>query len=308
MHSELEVAHSERKAPDVNRRVALVTGGSAGLGRALAHLLVDDGWHVVVDGRRPDRLADAARPGMHPVAGDIGDLGHRAALVDVVAGLGRLDLLVNNASTLGPTPLRPVADLPPGALETVWRTNVLAPADLLVRLLPALAASAGVAMSISSDAAVEHYPGWGAYGASKAALDHLALTVAAENPAVPVYVVDPGDLRTELHQSAFPGEDISDRPLPATVAPRLLALLEHRPPSGRYRAAELDTAEVTVAKSAGGEPGTGEPGGGEPGTGEPGTGEPGGGEPAGGERADAEADIVEPGHVERAATEPVVTP
>ncbi|MGL5930166.1 MAG: SDR family NAD(P)-dependent oxidoreductase [Dermatophilaceae bacterium] len=243
----------------MDRRVALVTGGSAGLGRELAHLLAGDGWHVVVDGRRPDRLADVARPGVHPVVGDIGDVDHRSALVDVVAGLGRLDVLVNNASTLGPTPLRPLADLPPGALETVWRTNVLAPTDLLMRLLPALAASGGVAVSISSDAAVEHYPGWGAYGASKAALDHLALTVAAENPAVPVYVVDPGDMRTEMHQSAFPGEDISDRPLPATVAPRLIALLEHRPPSGRYRAAELDITESAVRQSFAVEPASAEP-------------------------------------------------
>ncbi|MGL5818775.1 MAG: SDR family NAD(P)-dependent oxidoreductase [Phycicoccus sp.] len=229
------------------RKVALVTGGSAGLGRELAHVLADGGWHVVVDGRRAERLADAARPGVQPVTGDVGDHEHRSVLVDVVTELGRLDLLVNNASTLGPTPLPPVAELPPGALETVWRTNVLAPTDLLARLLPALAASGGIVVSVSSDAAVEHYPGWGAYGATKAAQDHLAFTVAAENPEVPVYVLDPGDMRTEMHQSAFPGEDISDRPLPATVVPRLLDLLERRPPSGRYRAAELAALEPMVA-------------------------------------------------------------
>ncbi|MGL5850902.1 MAG: SDR family NAD(P)-dependent oxidoreductase, partial [Phycicoccus sp.] len=170
---------TERQVADSKCKVALVTGGSAGLGRELAHSLAGGGWQVVVDGRRLDRLSDAVRPGVHPVAGDVCDDDHRSALVDVVAGLGRLDLLVNNASTLGPTPLRPVAELPRGELETVWRTNVHAPTDLLLRLLPVLAASGGAAMSISSDAAVEHYPGWGAYGASKAALDHLALTVAA---------------------------------------------------------------------------------------------------------------------------------
>jgi NAD(P)-dependent dehydrogenase (short-subunit alcohol dehydrogenase family) len=240
-----------------SRKVALITGGSAGFGRELAHALAGSGWQVVIDGRRPDRLADAARPGMRALAGDVGDAEHRAALVDAIAALGRLDLLVNNASTLGPTPLPRVTELPPGALEAVWRTNVLAPIDLIARLLPALARSAGVAVSISSDAAVEHYAGWGAYGASKAALDHLTLTVAGEHPEVPVYVVDPGDMRTEMHQAAFPGEDIGDRPSPASVVPRLLALLEQRPPSGRYRVGDVadladvaDTAEVTGAEPA----------------------------------------------------------
>ncbi|MGL5866152.1 MAG: SDR family NAD(P)-dependent oxidoreductase [Dermatophilaceae bacterium] len=230
------------------RNVALITGGSAGLGRELAHRLADQGWSVVITGRRAGRVEDAVRPGVHPVRGDVGDADHRSVLVDMVTDLGRLDLLVNNASTLGPTPLPLVADLPPGALDPVWRTNVDAPIDLLVRLLPALAASGGVAVSVSSDAAVEHYPGWGAYGASKAALEHLTLTVAAENPEVPIYVIDPGDMRTEMHQEAFPGQDISDRPLPATVVPGMLALLARRPLSGRYRVADLAAGDLATAQ------------------------------------------------------------
>ena len=218
---------------------ALVTGGSAGLGRALAASLARDGWQVFIDGRDADRLAAAAREtGAHAIAGDVGDPSHREQLVRAVADTGRLDLLVNNASTLGPTPLRTVAALSPEALDDLWLTNVAAPFALVRSLLPLLRDSGGALVSISSDAAVEHYEGWGGYGATKAALDHLTLTLAAENPGLAVYAVDPGDMRTAMHQAAFPGEDISDRPLPETVVPRLRALLEQRPASGRYRAAD----------------------------------------------------------------------
>ena len=225
---------------------ALVTGGSAGLGRALAASLARDGWQVFIDGRDADRLAAAAREtGAHAIAGDVCDPPHREQLVRAVAGTGRLDLLVNNASTLGPTPLPPVAALSPEALDDLWLTNVAAPLALVQSLLPLLRDSAGALVSISSDAAVEHYEGWGGYGATKAALDHLTLTLAAENPGLAVYAVDPGDMRTAMHQAAFPGEDISDRPLPEVVVPRLRTLLEQRPASGRYRAADFADPEAS---------------------------------------------------------------
>jgi NAD(P)-dependent dehydrogenase (short-subunit alcohol dehydrogenase family) len=220
--------------------VALVTGGSAGLGKALAHALADDGWRVVVDGRDAGRLAEAAaHPQIVAVPGDVSEEWHRGALLEAIEREGRLDLLVHNASTLGPTPLPRLDACSPAELAEVCAVNVGAPLALTADLLPRLLASRGVLMSISSDAAVEHYPGWGLYGASKAALDHLTLTFAAENDGLTAYAVDPGDMRTQMHQDAFPGEDISDRPLPETVVPHLLALLAARPPSGRYRAASV---------------------------------------------------------------------
>lgn len=220
--------------------VALITGGSAGLGRALAHALADEGWRVVVDGRDPGRLAGAAdHPGIVAVPGDVTNEWHCGALAAAVEREGRLDLLVHNASTLGPTPLPRLDASSTDNLHQVWRTNVAAPLALTADLLPLLVDSRGTLLSISSDAGVEHYEGWGLYGASKAALDHLTLTFGAENPEIAAYAVDPGDMRTQMHQDAFPGEDISDRPLPETVVPHLLALLEVRPASGRYRAADF---------------------------------------------------------------------
>jgi len=163
-----------------------------------------------------------------------------ADVVVRLVGPGGLDLLVNNASTLGPVPLRPLRDVTPDELAAVLAVNVLAPHALARSLLPALEAAAGTVVDISSDAGVEHYEGWGAYGASKAALDHLTLTLAAEAPAIRAYAVDPGDMRTAMHQAAFAGEDISDRPLPVEVAvPGILALLDKRPVGGRYRASDL---------------------------------------------------------------------
>ena len=175
---------------------------------------------------------------MTTVPGDVTDPVHRAALVETVADLGRLDLLVHNASTLGPLPLRRLADLTPADLHAIMDTNLVAPLVLTRLLLPLLRSSPGVLVAVTSDAAIAHYETWGGYGASKAALEHVALTFAAEE-GVTAYVVDPGDMRTGMHQDAFPGEDISDRPLPDSVVPHLLALLEARPPSGRYRAADI---------------------------------------------------------------------
>ncbi|MEO7287757.1 MAG: SDR family oxidoreductase [Jatrophihabitantaceae bacterium] len=223
---------------------ALITGASQGLGRALAGALAGRGWDLVIDGRRAEPLATAqsgfAGPGrVIALAGDVADPSHRAELAGAVAELGRLDLLVNNASTLGPTPLPGLAKLDPADLASVYRIDVLAPLALIQLLLPQLTAAGGTVINLSSDAALEHYPGWGGYGSAKAALDHLTGTLAAEQPAVRWYALDPGDMRTAMHQAAFPGEDISDRPLPESVVPALLELLDSRPAGGRYRAADL---------------------------------------------------------------------
>ena len=225
--------------------VAVVTGGSQGLGLELARALHDDGWRVVVDARHAAVLRDAVGglAGVHAVPGDVTDPAHRRDVADAVARLGRLDLLVLNASTLtgseGPTPLPPLADLPAGDLERILAVNVLAPLALTQLLLDPLQAGRGTIVTVSSDAAVEAYPGWGGYGSSKAALDQLAAVLAAENPRLHVYAVDPGDMNTAMHQRAFPGEDVSDRPLPGTVVPALLRLARQELPSGRYRAADL---------------------------------------------------------------------
>lgn len=226
---------------------ALITGGSAGLGRALTHTLTGRGWRVITDGRDADRLAGLSRLG-HPelitsIVGDVADPAHRADLVRTVQSNGRLDLLVHNASTLGPLPMRKLVDLTEDEFAACWAINVAAPLALTAALAPLLRDSNGILLSISSDAAVEHYPTWGAYAAGKAALDHLTLTVGAEEDLT-AYAVDPGDMRTEMHQDAFPGEDISDRPLPETVVPGLLQLLDRRPASGRYRAADFAVTQV----------------------------------------------------------------
>jgi len=243
------VKQNSTGAQPVKGAVAVVTGGSAGLGRALVSALADDSWTVVTDARHRDPLDDLIDS--HPnrligVVGDVGDAEHRAALAIEVRRLGRLDLLVHNASALGPVPLRPLRELGSDQLTAVWATNVVAPFALTQLLLEPLLASDGVLLSMSSDAAVEHYEGWGGYGASKAALEHLTLTFGTESP-ITAYAVDPGDMRTAMHQDAFLGEDISDRPLPETVVPKLLALLAARPPSGRYRAADIVAAPKRVS-------------------------------------------------------------
>jgi NAD(P)-dependent dehydrogenase (short-subunit alcohol dehydrogenase family) len=176
------------------------------------------------------------------LVGDITDPTHRQALAGVVGD--RLDLLILSAGTLGPAPLPRLADLPAAALQATLETNVVAQVQLLQAVLPPLRRANGTVVAMTSDAAVEAYPGWGAYGASKAALDRLAAVLAVEEPALRVYAIDPGDLRTDMHQAAFPDEDISDRPLPETVVPALLGLLARAPASGRYRAAAGLTAEI----------------------------------------------------------------
>lgn len=220
-------------------RVALVTGGTAGLGLALTRALAADGWHVITDGRNEGRIKEAElSPDVHAVVGDITDAEHRSALVNAVWEQGRLDLLVHNASTLGPLPMRPLAEVGIAEMAEAWRTNVGAPLVLTGELLPWLRPGESTIVSISSDAAVHHYETWGLYGAGKAALDHVTLTFGAET-GVAAYAIDPGDMRTQMHQDAFPGEDISDRPLPETVVPSLLRLLDARPESGRYQAKDF---------------------------------------------------------------------
>jgi len=224
--------------------VALITGASAGLGRELARALADRGWSLVIDARTPGPLhetaAELARSTrVEAVAGDVADPGHRAALAAAVAPFDTLDLLVNNASELGPSPLPPLAAHPVDALTRVLEVDLVAPVALIQLVLPALARARGTVLNVSSDAAVEAYPGWGGYGSAKAALDHASAVLAVENPDLHVYAVDPGDMRTDMHQRAFPGEDISDRQDPADAVPALLHLIEARPPSGRYRAADL---------------------------------------------------------------------
>lgn len=224
-------------------RVALVTGASAGLGRALAHRLVADGWHVVIDARDARRLArSVARlpaSSVTAIPGDVSDDWHRAALASAVEELGRLDLLVNNASMLGPSPLPGLADLPVSELERLLAVNAVAPLALAQLVIGPLERAGGAIVNVTSDAAVEAYPGWGGYGASKAALDQMTAVLAAEHPALRVVAFDPGDMRTGMHQRAFPGEDISDRPEPESVVPALMHVVEGAVPSGRHRAADL---------------------------------------------------------------------
>ena len=221
---------------------AIITGGSLGLGRALATALVRDGWRVVLDGRdRPalERAVHEIGDGAFGVPGDVTDARHRERLVARAWDLGGLHLLVNNASTLGPSPLPALRDHPLDVLEQVFRVNVVAPLGLVQVALPLLRSSGGAVLNVTSDAAVEAYEGWGGYGSSKAALEQLTRVLAAEQPARRIYAVDPGDMNTRMQQEAFPGEDVSDRPPPGDSVPGLLVLAAGELPSGRYRAAEL---------------------------------------------------------------------
>jgi NAD(P)-dependent dehydrogenase (short-subunit alcohol dehydrogenase family) len=220
---------------------ALITGASRGLGLALARALAERGWRLVIDARGAAELEAARRElaertDVTAIVGDVVDDRHRAGLVE--AARGRIDALVNNASILGPSPQPALADYPLATLEDVVRVNVLAPLALVQAALPSLQPAARV-VNVTSDAAVEAYEGWGGYGSSKAMLDQLTRVLAVEHPALHVYAFDPGDMNTALHQAAFPGEDISDRPPPEDSVPALLELIEGELPSGRYRAVDL---------------------------------------------------------------------
>jgi len=262
--------------------VAVVTGASRGLGLALAEGLAARGWSLVIDGRNEEALAaaesavraalatgaaahaaEATGAGVRAVAGDVSDPDHRRRLVDAARDLGGIDLVVNNASVLGPSPQPPLGDYPLDELRRVYEVNVVAPVGLIADTLPLLRlASDARVLNVTSDASVEPYGGWGGYGSSKAALDHVSAILAVEEPGLTVWAVDPGDMRTRMHQEAFPGEDISDRPLPASVVPALVDLIEVGRPSGRYRASELAVARpapATVGQRS--EPGTQQGGG-----------------------------------------------
>ncbi|GAB3243915.1 SDR family NAD(P)-dependent oxidoreductase [Kineosporia babensis] len=223
---------------------ALITGGSSGLGLALTTALAQDGWELVVDARDADRLHSAVQhlgPNVRALPGDVTDPAHRQALAALVP---ELDLLVNNAGGLGPSPLPALCEFPLAALEDLYRVNVVAPLGLIQATLPALSRRNGTIVNITSDAASAVYPGWGGYGSSKAALEQIGAVLGAESTgSIRVYSFDPGDLRTPMHQAAFVGEDISDRPLPESVVPAFRQLLERRLPNGRYAASDLKTKE-----------------------------------------------------------------
>jgi len=222
--------------------VGIITGASRGFGRAIANDLAKDRWGLVIDGRRARPLEEVSRSldglgvPVRGIAGDVTDPLHLVELLEAAAELGGLDLLVNNASALGPSPLPGLDRYPLDALRRVYEVNVIAPLALIQSALPLLRRARGTIVSVSSDAAVEAYEGWGGYGSSKAALDQLHHVLAVEQPDLHVYQFDPGDMRTEMHQAAFIGEDISDRPEPEAVVPALRRLLDSGAPSGRYRA------------------------------------------------------------------------
>jgi NAD(P)-dependent dehydrogenase (short-subunit alcohol dehydrogenase family) len=229
----------------MNTPTAMITGASRGLGRALAAGLAREGFALIVDARNEARL-EAAADGIRAaggavtaIAGDITDPAHRTTLRRAADAAGRLDLLVNNAGTLGASPLPALADYPADELRAAFETNVIAPVALTQLMLPLLRTSGGAVLNITSDAALEAYAGWGGYGAAKAALEQASNVLAAEELAIRVWWADPGDLRTDMHQLAFPGQDISDRPEPESVVPAFVRLISERLPSGRYRAAHL---------------------------------------------------------------------
>src|SRR5262245_55718231 len=218
--------------------VGIVTGASRGLGLALVRALVDRGWRLVVDARGADALerAVAGLDGVQAISGDVSDPEHRRTLVEAAGD--KIDLLVNHAGLLGPSPQPALAAYPLPELARVYQVNVFAPLALVQEALPRLVTGAAI-VDISSDAAVEPYEGWGGYGSSKAALEQLTMVLAAEHRHLRVYSVDPGDMRTQTYQEAFPGEDISHLPPPEESVPGLLALIEGSLASGRYRAREL---------------------------------------------------------------------
>jgi NAD(P)-dependent dehydrogenase (short-subunit alcohol dehydrogenase family) len=222
---------------------ALITGASRGLGLALAQQLARMGWTLIIDARGA-RALEAARAELaqhtHVIAipGDVADEAHRQALAAAAEQVGGLDVLVNNAGVLGPSPQPHLLDYPLDILAEVYRTNVVAPLGVVQALHPQLKPGAHI-LNITSDAGTEAYPGWGGYGSSKAALEQWSAILAAENPKLRVYVVDPGDMRTQMHQDAFPGEDISDRPLPEESVPGMIELITGDHPSGRYVARKV---------------------------------------------------------------------
>jgi NAD(P)-dependent dehydrogenase (short-subunit alcohol dehydrogenase family) len=249
VHSELQ--RTENSMDNTTQRTALITGASRGLGLALARGLAARGWNLIITARDPERLR-AARDELAAIthvaalAGDITERAHRHALAVLARGHAGLDAVVNNAGILGPSPQPELVDYPLEVLAEVYRANVLAPLGVLQATWAELKPGARL-VNVTSDAAVTPYPGWGGYGSSKAALEQLSAVLAAERPELRVYWIDPGDMRTDMHQAAFPGEDISDRPLPDARVPAFIALLEGDLPSGRYSAPDLVQATAVAA-------------------------------------------------------------
>ena len=230
-------------AGESSQRTAIITGASRGLGLALARRLAEDGWTLIIDARGGDDLESArAELSRHTrviaIPGDVADRGHRAEISEAAHEAGGVDALVNNASILGPSPQPELLDYPLDVLREVYSRNVISPLALVQEIRADLKPGARI-INVTSDAAVEPYEGWGGYGSSKAALEQLSNILAAENPGLRVYRVDPGDMRTQMHQEAFPDEDISDRPLPDESVPGFLELLTGDLPSGRYEARAL---------------------------------------------------------------------
>lgn len=228
---------------DTKQKTSLITGASRGLGLALARTLAQRGWQLIIDARHKDALQAVAielsqYTRVIALMGDVTDEAHRQALAEAAHQMGGLDALLNNAGMLGPSPQPDLVDYPLTVLEQVYQANVIAPLGIIQAVRGALKTDAQI-INVSSDAGAEAYPGWGGYGSSKAALEHLSAILAAENPTWRVYWVDPGDMRTEMHQAAFPGEDIRDRPLPETSVPGFVTLLEGNYPSGRYVARKI---------------------------------------------------------------------
>jgi len=233
------------------QKTALITGASKGLGRALARGLAAKGWNLILTARDETQLRlirDELAQKIHvaAIAGDVNDPAHREALTVLARGHAGLDLVINNAGTLGPSPLPPMLDYPLDELALVFTSNVIAPLGLIQSVRRELKPGARI-INVSSDAAVNAYPGWGGYGASKAALEQASAVLAAENPDLSINWVDPGDMRTDMHQAAYPGEDISDRPLPEARVPGFIALIESDLPSGRYSIPDLIPAALEVA-------------------------------------------------------------
>jgi NAD(P)-dependent dehydrogenase (short-subunit alcohol dehydrogenase family) len=236
-------------AGESSQRTAIITGASRGLGLALARRLAEDGWTLIVDARTEDDLESArAELSRHTrviaIPGDIAYRGHRAEISEAAHEAGGVDALVNNASILGPSPQPELLDYPLDVLQEVYSRNVISPLALVQEIRADLKPGARI-INVTSDAAVEPYEGWGGYGSSKAALEQLSNILAAENPDLRVYRVDPGDMRTRMHQEAFPDEDISDRPLPEESVPGFVELLTGDLPSGRYEARSLPAGAAT---------------------------------------------------------------
>ncbi|HET6688204.1 MAG TPA: SDR family oxidoreductase [Rubrobacter sp.] len=235
-------------------RTAIITGASRGLGLALARTLAEHGWTLIIDARTEEALENARAElsrstRVIAIPGDVTDPEHREDLAEAAREAGGVDALVNNASILGPSPQPELLDYPLDVLEQVYHSNVISPLALIQALNNELKPQARI-INVTSDAAVEPYEGWGGYGSSKAALEQLSNILAAENPGLRVYRVDPGDMRTQMHQEAFPDEDISDRPLPEESVPGFIELLTGDLPSGRYEARELAArVETTTADS-----------------------------------------------------------